>query len=576
MWTHRSRQLVATTWALLPLYGILGYARCRSFAAEATRGARRKVLLTFGGAVAVAFLLLVGHPLWAVLLAPIALGAAVARVASWVDRQWRVPRIARRVHSLDGLAGARQTLGELGLDEATAGRIETAGGEIRLAAFDQGNRVLSDVGPIPYFAGVQIGPEEFRVRARHRLELVVFRGVVCVKKVYGDRVSFERELLALDAMAGLPGVPRIVEAQYSPPILYQSFLLGRNLGDLMARHGAPVSIQHQVSMSYWGPDRWRAQPLSPARDVALRALSASVGPAVIRRVGELLSAIHRRGVTLSDVKYGNVLVVGDQPYFCDFDRATVFRWNTWRCVREREVDRDLFNYGFGGGLLSERAFRAATKDLARVRPELFSARIYYGAGYASERTGAWSRGSGQWYLVRAHLPALAGKTVLDLGCREGLTSLGMLRAGARRVIAYEPDPVMAQYARLNHQWFEFVENRVYGELEVLDGSPRAIANRFPDGFDLATAFDGLPGDGPQESPELVRLLSTMAECLFVRASQHGAPDRGQAGRRSSVDALKGLLLTNGYPELEVVSSPGGPPVLIGRRAGRPIATPATL
>jgi hypothetical protein len=285
-------------------------------------------------------------------------------------------------------------------------------------------------------------------------------------------------------------------------------------------------------------------------------------------------------VTLSDVKYGNVLVVGDEPGFCDFDRATVFPWNTWRCVREREVDRDLFNYCFGGGLLSERAFRAATMDLARLRPDLFSARVYYGAGYASERSGAWSRGSGRWYLVRAHLPALAGKTVLDLGCREGLTSLGMLRAGARRVIAYEPDPVMARYARLNHQWFDFVENRAYGELEVLDGSACAIASRFPDGFDLATAFDGLPGDGPQESAELVRLLSTMVECLVVRASQHSAPGRGAAGRRSSVDVLKDLLLTNGFPELEVVGSLGGPPMLIGRRVGHPtpsgVATPATV
>ena len=566
--TQGSRRLVATTWALLPLYGKLTYARGRSLAASATRSGRRKLLLTLGGTVAVVYLLAFGHPIWSALLAPIALGAAMARVAGWLERQRRVRAVLHRVHGLDGVAPARQTLLALGLDEATVGRVMAARGEVLLAAFDQNNRVLSDVGPIPYFSDVQIGPEKFHPRGRHRLELVVFRGVVCVKKTYRDRVSFERELLALDAVDGLPGVPRIVQARRFPRIHYQSFLLGRNLGSLMACQGASESIQHRVSMAYWDGDRWHAEPTSPARDVALGALTASIGSAVVARVGELMSAIHRRGVTFCDVKYGNVLVVGDRPFVCDFDRATVFRRNTWQCVREREMDRDLFNYFFGNVLLSERAFRAEAMRLSRLRPELVSARIYYGAGYASQWGGEWRTGSGRWYLLRTHLPALAGKTVLDLGCRDGVTSIEMLRAGARSVIGYEPDPVMAQYARLNRQWFEFVQNRPFDGLEVLDGPITELATRMPGGFDLATAFDGLPGKGPEESAELVRWLSTVAERLVIRARGQDPSGGEGAGRQSTVDNLKDLLLTNGYSEVKVRVSPDGAPVLVGRRAGR--------
>jgi hypothetical protein len=106
-----------------------------------------------------------------------------------------------------------------------------------------------------------------------------------VKKSYRDRLSLEIELLALHAMAGLSAVPRIVAVDLKRRILHQSFIRGRNLGVLMARQGVTDHVQDQVSVGYWGDDRWGPGSRAGVRAAALAALSASVDPGVVAKLG---------------------------------------------------------------------------------------------------------------------------------------------------------------------------------------------------------------------------------------------------------------------------------------------------
>jgi hypothetical protein len=77
---------------------------------------------------------------------------------------------------------------------------------------------------------------------------------------------------------------------------------------------------------------------------------ASVGA-----LGRLLDGIHRAGVVIHDVKYGNVIMLDGKPYLCDFDDARVYPRHSLRFLAERESERDRFNYVFGGHLRSEPA-----------------------------------------------------------------------------------------------------------------------------------------------------------------------------------------------------------------------------
>jgi hypothetical protein len=446
-------------WALLPLCLDLGRARCIAWSVEVTRGKQRKLLLTAAGAALVVLLVLTAHPVWALLLAPLVLGPAIARASGMARRRLQMRRIARSEHPLDGLPPAGQTLRQMGLDEATAERIAGAAGaaEVRIATFDQESRVLSEVGPIPFFEGLQITPQQFRGRNRHVIELVIARGVLCVKKSYRDRRSLEIELLALHAMAGLPAVPRIVAVDLQRRILHQSFVRGQNLGVLMSRHGVNDHVQDQVSVAYWGPDRWGRESLAGVRARAVAALAAMVAPGVVDRIGRLIEEIHHPG------RNHHRRQIRQRPP------------GGWRGISATSTARPS---GVGtagasrgsGNTIGRCSITSSTAGCSltvnsgsrwhrsRERSDLLSPRLYYGQGYQSSAAGSLALGSGRWRCLRPSLPDVMGLSILALGAGNGVVPLEMLRAGARRVTAWEQDPILARYARLNHRWFEFTDN----------------------------------------------------------------------------------------------------------------------
>lgn len=567
-WTRHFRLRMMSTWAMLPLYRELGHAWVLRATSEWTRGIRGRLLLTTASTALVLIGIMIHDPLLAYVLVPLALVAALIVCGTWLERQRRLHAIGRGAPSVGGLPSARQTLLAMGVDAATAERVAAAAqqGEVRLAIFDYESRVLSEIGPIPFFEGFHVTAEAFKDRDRHNLELVIAREVVCVKKLYLDRTSFENELRALHALSGLPGVPRIVAVRFHPRVLYQSFVLGRNLGTIMGRHGATDEVQQQVSVSFAAGDRWNPAT-EGARETAVAALSASVAPEIVAKLSALIERIHERGVTIGDIKYGNVLLLNDQPSLCDFDFATVFRRNGWRCARVREIDREKFNYFFNGGVLSEREFRRAMSTLLREREELRATRIHYGFGYVSQHQGSLEKGSGQWHLVRRLLPDPAGRHILSLGCDGGLSSLEMLRAGARQVTMYEPDPTLARYVRLSHQWFEFIDNRQYPAFQLLQGSiVEAGARDWPD-YDIAMALGGFNSLSEEALGRLVARLGQTIETLVVRAGVPRDPDTGAPIEQSSLPFLRKLLARSGYPHQRVFERPFDErPLLIGRRS----------
>lgn len=474
------------------------------------------------------------------------------RVAEWKQ----VRRIVSGIREWEGMPPAREILLAIGLELEVVDRILSeadARPEVTIAEFDQNNRVISRVGHIPLFDGYLIGPKEFRPRARNRVLLVVLSGVVAIKKIYGEYGRFCNEALALYALSEVDGIPKIISARARERVLYQSFIPGSNLGSLIDKCGASVSIQYEASVQYPGRGKsTEGQRFPSARQLALEALNKAVDKDLVTAIGRLVERIHNAGVAIRDVKYGNVIVHRGRPCLCDFDGARIFQKNNWRCLMERESDRDKFNYYFGTELISEQSFLRQLRYLVERKQDILYAPVYYGRGYKAGKIASVEFGTGKWLFIRRYLPDVRGKTIIDLGSHNCLLPLEMLRRGAARVVAFEVNSVAAQFARLNHGWYEFVDNRKYN-LELIEGDMNEVCKLELSEYDGATAFCSLYYASEENMEKIVRALSGSVEFFVVQCNQNPNEHIGELLRRCSLAFIRDLLRRNGFGRLEIVS-----------------------
>ena len=274
-------------------------------------------------------------------------------------RTWLMVRHVETRVPLHALATqASEVLRAMGVNDTTTAEImsRTADGEeVRLGRFDQGNRLLSDIGSIPLFGDALIGNLEFQPRARQAVELVATTRGVAIKKSYSDSGSFFQEVAALSRLSDVKGVPKIVRIDRRHRVLYQTFLVGRDLGSLMAKAGFSVGAQHSLCSAYPGIGAWDATSGPQNRTIAVNTLQRVTDSTFARHMEVLIESIHQSGVVIGDVKFGNVIITSDGVCLCDFDHARIFPGITMSSILARERDRDLCNYIFGSALLVAQA-----------------------------------------------------------------------------------------------------------------------------------------------------------------------------------------------------------------------------
>lgn len=420
--------------------------------------------------------------------------------------------------------------------------------EILIAEIDQQNRMLSRIGSSLSFVS-SIEQDDFEKRFHHKIALVVISGVLAIKKSYCNYGYFSNELLALNALGSLPIVPKLVAVDRKNLVIYQTFLGGKNLGSILAEHG--VSIDDQFRFTYPGIGNWseNVEELQK-RSQIMTCLQGILKPSQIECISDLLITIHRAGVAIKDVKYGNIIVGDNKIYMCDFDGAEVFKSNSRHFVRAREQDRDKFNYYFGTSLQTTTILRANIDDMARKRDNLLYSPIYYGNDYGVGGIGSIELGSGKWLFIKNALPDFRGKTVLDLGCNNGMLPLEILRAGAKKVTAYELDPTYARFARMSREWFEMVDNKAY-DFELVEGYMREACDRDLSPYDIATSFCSLYYEEPAEMKRIVTTLSKVVKVFVVQCNENPAEKTATLLERSSRPYLQALLAENGFPNQQV-------------------------
>ncbi len=194
-----------------------------------------------------------------------------------------------------------------------------------------------------------------------------------------------------------------------------------------------------------------------------------------------------------------------------------------RTRTEREVFRDLLQLPFPGDLISERGLITDQRKIVRLMP-------------STQRQKRVVRAY-EW-MARAIPGCLAGRTCLDVGCREGYGAEWLHEKGARKVEAVELLPDIAK--KVDQQITPTVRQGDIRNLPDDDGAWNLIT--------CSHVIEHVP-DPDRARDELVRVLSP-GGWLFMVVPQESVPKQ-QSGHHSSWatdEAFKRWLLE--HPDLE--------------------------
>lgn len=206
---------------------------------------------------------------------------------------------------------------------------ELGPGDRELAEIDQdGFAFAAHPADIPFFnRRAQRFP-----RLRYRLDVVLYRGHVCVRKQFtgqpkdaplGPRLwsllglFFYTEAAALLRLRDQAIAPRLRGVHLASRTLFMDYVRGQTLQHEIAGRGRKIlDIDLAPLGQLFDPDRDRRE---------IEALAGEGGEAYRDRIEELVRTMNARGIAPLDVKLGNVLI-GEKTgalYWLDFERAAL-------------------------------------------------------------------------------------------------------------------------------------------------------------------------------------------------------------------------------------------------------------
>ena len=414
-------------------------------------------------------------------------------------------------------------------------------------------------------------PEDGSPQARRRfaLTLTTHDGLLAVRKDFrGDRVAFVREVEAADALqrAGV-NVPAVLDLDIGAATVTFDFIPGEVVREKLAVVG--VRLRDRDATDHprgpLGRRRLRNMRIADGRRVATDVLGA-------RGVQQILSEIelvHRAGVILHDVKYGNIVLAHEtgEPFLLDFEHARSYPdWGKLTNRVLRDTDLLKFNQLFGPSALTERRVRAMARNnvLGPVyAPILLEGGIRFGAIWNTDV------GDARWrYLLGRNLPLLPGARILDLGANNGFNAIQMLRSGAREVVAVELTTEAIEQGRQVARLFEWSDNTTYN-LRWIHANMTAAPTFELGTFDFVTALCSIYYLEDDDIASVIRYGSSISDTFVLQCNLDRRIARSDPTtfEKASLDYAEKVLAANGFPSLTTIAPPGySRPLVIGRRS----------
>lgn len=494
-----------------------------------------------------------------------------------------VPYALRRVRACQGDVTSRPlqqpllALGDLGLPDSAleeiAARLKQEE-SVSLGEFDHYGWFIATYGPL---RGVPSrGAEEARPRARSRVRLLATgRGVVIDKKYFGPdaRLRFLAEFQALERLrAADVRVPEIVGANSGNLSLTMSFIPGMDLERHLEGRGAALTgAALRARLGAGATDTAIEDAYIEEGSRWMRQSAAHLIPDIARQV----TAVHRSGVRLGDVKYGNVVIHRDTglPHLTDFDAASVYpdpRSAAFSIERDRDTER--VNRCFGTGLPTFDRIRQRLKTGDYPAADRTYSSFYVGRGLRMGPLWDRSTGFGRWhYILKRSLPLPVGGRVLSLGVNNGSNELQLLRAGVAEVVAYEADPGFASQGRFLLEAISCLDNVDYRLVYQTADMREAVHAAGP--FDMVMALCSLYYLSEDDMRRLTARLGADVPRFTLQCNIREDIGRDELDqyRRASVAFAEETLRAAGFSQI-VVDGPAGysRPLVCGFRASQTV------
>jgi hypothetical protein len=217
-----------------------------------------------------------------------------------------------------------------------------------VAEWDQDNRICFFQNlDLPGLEGERVDKSAFIPRQRNRLQLVYYCGQLAIRKQYQSFGCFTNEAIALHKLNSVHGVPDLLGINLVSRVLYQSHIIGNNLGSMLAINGVSIAMQHVLNGVSEQHRENHDRQIIKKQLFAKAQLLGCVDVKFINSIQKLITAIHDAGVILRDVKYGNVLVNENSPSICDFDSAIFISKPNEKFLQEKAADLRRFDFLFG-------------------------------------------------------------------------------------------------------------------------------------------------------------------------------------------------------------------------------------
>lgn len=215
--------------------------------------------------------------------------------------------------------------------------------------------------------------------------------------------------------------------------------------------------------------------------------------------------------------------------------------------------------------------RRLEDEVARLSPEgpkgwYYPIDLGYGVEVRPDLRRDPHMGEPNWRFIERHLPPLAGKRILDVGCNAGMYELRMSDAGAAEAVGIERDTRQAEFVRAH---FAARDGKDYSNVRFVAGDARTLDFASLGRFDVACLFCVLY----HLADAADRVIGEVAAIADAVALQGNLPRlSGQKYRDRSYQELAGvpgmrtILERHGLTEIEVVAPAGHPkPLVIGRK-----------
>jgi hypothetical protein len=409
-------------------------------------------------------------------------------------------------------------------------------------------------------------------RTRYRLEIVLYRGSVCLRKQFlalplrlGFKqwlwsalgLPFYNEAAALLRLRDVSCAPHIVEFDPASRSIYMSYIKGATLRHLISRDGTAV---HDLDLS--------AEPAlqaltSEERDKReTRLLFDFYGNKFTAQIKDVISKLNANGVAPLDIKLGNV-IVGEKTqnlYWVDFERAQLKTYPQW----EQSLQEQFLhlNRHFGLDFATKKDILEFTNGHEPYSPVDFGT-----FGYMGDVSDVAS-GEGRWRWLLKNQTCWKGKRILDLGANNCLYALRALQAGATEAHCVEKDPAAIRQAFFIKGICEQLHGRKLNiHFHETDIKTFLTTTQFAhEYFDLTMALCSIYYLSRNDMEDSIEIIGRISKECWLQGNIWTKRESIDLQHKSTTGFLKEQLANGGFQDVRVIAPRGySRPLLKGRK-----------